>query len=214
MKKIFTVLVIMLFATKAYALRVANLPADIALNKLKEGNYRFASSQMKHPNLQKSRREKLLNGQHPFAVILSCSDSRVVPELIFDQGLGDVFVIRNAGNILDENTISSIDYAIRNFGVNLIIVLNHEYCDEVGIVMREDKKSLASQKLEESIMPAVNKCKEENSYAYVNVIKTHAKLDATNVMQDKSLSAYINKHDIKVVPAYYSISTGEVEFLK
>lgn len=214
MKKVFIILTMLLFSSQVWAGEVLSLPADVALQKLKDGNERFVSYEMKHPNVHKSRREKLINGQRPFAVILSCSDSRVVPEIIFDQGLGDIFVIRNAGNVLDEHVLGSIEYALHHLGVKLVIVLGHEFCGAVGTAMKEDKESPAIESIKESIKPAVDKCKEEKTYTYENVIKTHAKLDVEDILEDNELSGYISNHDIQVIPAYYSISTGKVEFLK
>lgn len=213
MKKVFLVLTIMLFATQAIAFEAPNVPTEIALHKLKEGNYRFVNYQMKHPNESKSRRDKLIIGQHPFAVILTCSDSRVPPELIFDQGLGDIFVIRNAGNVIDEHIVGSVDYAVRHLGVNLVVVLGHEYCGAVGAAMKEDKESPSIESIKESIKPAVDKCKKENAYSYENVIKANARLGVKAILEDKTISEYMKKYDVKIIPAYYCIDTGEVEFL-
>lgn len=212
MKKFFIILTILMFGVQVRAGEIPNLPADIALHRLKEGNYRFANYQMKHPNINKNRRDKLIIGQHPFAVILSCSDSRVVPEIIFDQGLGDIFVIRNAGNVTDEHVLGSIEYALHHLGVRLVVVLGHESCGAVGAAMKEEKESPAIESIKESIKPAVCKCKEANTYIYENVIKTNAQLNAKEILEDKELSDYIKKHDIKVIPAYYSITNSTVDF--
>lgn len=214
MKKIFILLTMLLFSAQVWAAEVWNFPAEVALKRLKEGNERFVSYEMKHPNIDKSRRQKLCNGQRPFAVILTCSDSRVVPEIIFDQGLGDIFVIRNASNVLDEHVLGSIEYALRNLGVKLVIVLGHECCSEVGMAMKENKETPAIESIKESIKPAVTKCQLEKTYTYENVIRAHAMLTAKDILQDKDLSEYINKHDIQVIPAYYNIVTGEVVLLK
>lgn len=214
MKKIILTFIIMLFSLKVLAMEPIGMPADIALQKLKDGNYRFSKYQMKHPNIQKSRRMKLIKGQHPFVVIVSCSDSRVSPEIIFDQGLGDLFIIRNAGNVLDENVMGSIEYAVHYLGVNLIVVMGHESCGVVGAAMKEEKVSPNIESLIKSIEPAVSECKKENSYSYENVIKKHARLNAESILDDPDLYEYAKKNDFKVIPAYYSINTGIVEFLK
>lgn len=214
MRKIILMVVMILFATKTLASEVLNLPADIALEKLKQGNARFVELKMKHPNQTKVRRDKLVVGQHPFAVILTCSDSRVAPEILFDQGLGDIFVIRNAGNVLDEHVMGSIEYAVHHLGVNLVIVMGHESCGAVGAAMKESKESPAIESLKESIAPAVEKCKKENIFSYENVIKKHAKLGAEDIANEKELCEYAKKHDLKIIPAYYSLKTGKVEFLK
>jgi len=214
MKKIILIFGLMLFTTQAWAFETPNIPADIALAKLKDGNNRFVEYKMKHPNQQKVRRDKLINGQHPFAVILSCSDSRVPPELIFDQGLGDIFVIRNEGNLVDEHVLGSIEYAVHQFGVNLVIVMGHQFCGAVGAAMKDNKESPAIESIKKSIEPAIAKCKNDNAYSYENVTKTHAKLNADEILQDKDLCEYAKKHDLKIIPAYYNVDIGKVEFLK
>lgn len=212
MKKIILTLITLLFSAQVWANSI-NVPGDIALQMLKKGNYRFYSYTMKHPNQNKTRREKIISQQRPFAVIVTCSDSRVVPEIIFDQGLGDIFVIRNGGNVLDDQVMESIEYAVRNLGVNLVVVMGHEYCSEVGTAMKEDKESPSFENIKEEIKPAIDACKKDNAYTYENVIKKHAKLVADAISEDESLSEYMKKHDVKIIPAHYSIKTGEVEFL-
>lgn len=214
MKKFVLAMTILLFSAKVWASEIPNLPAEIALGRLKDGNTRFVKEQMKHPHQNKAHRMKLVNGQHPFAVVICCSDSRVAPEVIFDQGLGDIFVIRNAGNVLDEHVLGSIEYAVHHLGVNLVIVLGHESCGAVGAAMKEDKELPEIESIKESILPAVKKCKENNNYSYNNVIKTHAKLSAEEILNNDAFKDRCKKHDFEVYPAYYSISTGEVEILK
>lgn len=99
---------------------------------LKEGNTRFVSSELQRPNQDVVRRLELRSGQNPRAVILSCSDSRVPVELIFDVGLGDLFVVRTAGEILDPAVLASIEYAIKSLGVDLVVVMGHESCGAVA----------------------------------------------------------------------------------
>lgn len=214
MRKIILTLTMMLFATQALAMETPNLPAAVAIQRLKDGNDRFLTYQMKHPNQLKSRRDKLINGQHPFAIIVSCTDSRVSPEIIFDQGLGDILVIRNTGNVIDEKVISSIDYAVHHSGANLVVVLGHEFCDEIGAAMKEGAENPVIENIRESIKPAVTMCKEEDKYSFENVIKAHAKLSANTILEDKDISDYIKKHDLKIISAYYSIGNGKVEFSK
>src|SRR4051795_13565486 len=109
-----------------------SLPADRALARLLEGNGRYARHKEQHPDETLARRKELETGQHPFAVILSCADSRVPPELVFDQGLGDLFVIRVAGNIADDDVLGSIEYAVEHLHTKLILVLGHEKCGAVS----------------------------------------------------------------------------------
>src|SRR5207237_5372942 len=109
----------------------APLTPDQALSRLVAGNQRFVAHKPTHPHEDLARRHDLAGSQHPFAVVLSCSDSRLPPELVFDQGLGDLFVIRVAGNITDAAVIGSIEYAVEHLHAPLIVVLGHEKCGAV-----------------------------------------------------------------------------------
>ena len=110
----------------------AAISADDALAQLVEGNRRFVSGEVARPHQSAARRAELAKGQAPVAIVLTCSDSRVAPELYFDQGLGDLFVIRNAGNVLDDHVLGSIEYAVEHLHVPLLIVIGHEKCGAVS----------------------------------------------------------------------------------
>lgn len=168
---------------------------------------------MIHPDETKARRETLLRGQHPYVAILSCSDSRVPTEIIFDEGLGDIFVIRNAGNVLDEHVLGSIEYAIEHLGIKLVVVLGHESCGAVAAAMGHEKDPTAIESLKKAIKPSVEFCKKHNNLTYENVIKTHARLDVENILKDKEISNYAKNHQVKVLPAYYHLNSGRVEIL-
>lgn len=104
---------------------------DEAFARLREGNRRFVAGRARHPHESRSWRQELEGGQHPFAIVLGCSDSRVPPELLFDQGFGDLFVIRVAGNIIDDDVIGSVEYAVGHLDTPLVAVLGHECCGAV-----------------------------------------------------------------------------------
>src|ERR1051325_7046902 len=105
-------------------------PAE-AIAKLKEGNARYVSESLQHPDESKDRRTELAKSQHPFAVIVGCSDSRVPSEIVFDQGLGDLFVIRLAGHVISDEALGSIEYAIEHLNTRLVVVLGHQRCGAV-----------------------------------------------------------------------------------
>lgn len=212
MKKIILILAILVFATSAKASEVANLSAQDALVRLKQGNERFVKMKLKHPDTSIKKRLELTKGQHPFVTILSCSDSRVPVELIFDQGLGDIFVIRNAGNVLDEHVVGSIEYAVEHLGTNLVVVLGHQSCGAVGAAMSHDKDSKAIESLKKEIEPAIKACQCENKYTYENVIKKHAKQEVDELLADSEFRGLIEKHQLIIMPAYYNLDTGKVEF--
>lgn len=220
MKKILTLFsvacALSLNINTAFAGNIDNLSAEEALKKLKQGNKRFVELHQKHPDESKKRRKEMLNGQHPFVIILSCSDSRVPPELIFDQGLGDIFEIRNAGNVLNNHVIGSIEYAVMHCGVKLIVIMGHQDCGAINATLSGVSETKYIQALEDSIEPAIVQCKakglEINSD---NVVKAHVMQDIEELMaQDVELVEYMKKYKVKIVPAYYHLDNGVVEFLK
>ncbi len=108
-----------------------SVPADEALSRLKAGNERFAQSKVSAGQPVAERRAATAQTQHPFAIIVGCADSRTAPEIIFDQGIGDLFVVRTAGNLVDDYALGSIEYAVEHLGSRLIVVLGHERCGAV-----------------------------------------------------------------------------------
>jgi len=118
------------------------IPAHEALERLREGNRRFESDIRSHEALpSRSRREELATGQEPFAIILGCSDSRVPAEIVFDQGLGDLFVIRVAGNIVSPSQVGSVEFAAARFGTRLVVVLGHSSCGAILATLEEIGRS-------------------------------------------------------------------------
>ena len=200
----------------SFAHNVDNLSADEALKKLKQGNKRFVELHQKHPDESGKRRKEMLKGQHPFVIVLSCSDSRVPPELIFDQGLGDIFEIRNAGNVLNDHVIGSIEYAVMHCGVKLIVIMGHQDCGAINATLSGVSETKYIKALEDSIQPAVEKCiLNKVEVDSDNVVKAHVMQDIEELMnQDQELVRYMKKHNVKIVPAYYHLDSGKVEFLK
>ncbi len=214
MKKIILTFALMCFATVAFASEVNSVPADEALLKLKQGNEHFAKVHMKHPDESKQRRYELTKGQHPFAVIVTCSDSRVPAEILFDQGLGDLFVIRNAGNIIDEHVLGSIEYAVHHLGVKLVVIMGHQECGAVKATMGDSKESPAIESIKKAIQPALDKAKKENKLTTENVVKNNVGLGVeTTLSQDIHLEEAVKNDGVKIIPAYYHLDTGVVEFL-
>lgn len=193
-----------------------NLSAKEAIQKLKDGNKRFVENQALHPDESIQRKKDMLKGQHPFVVILSCSDSRVPPELIFDQGLGDIFEIRNAGNVLNKHVIGSIEYAIMHCGVKLVVIMGHQDCGAINATLSGISETQYIQALEDSIKPAVENCKKQGlEINSENVVKAHVTQDIEELLsQDVELVKYMKKNNVKIVPAYYHIDSGKVDFLK
>src|SRR6188508_1701611 len=121
------------------------LSAREALDRLREGNRRFAANLSAAPTDNKARRNELVSGQEPFAIILGCSDSRVPAELVFDQGFGDLFVIRVAGNIVAPSQVGSVEFAASRFGTRLVVVLGHSGCGAITATLEEITGRATSQ---------------------------------------------------------------------
>lgn len=188
-----------------------NISWKEALTRLKEGNANFVADKLDGKLQNSQRRHALTNGQTPFAVILSCADSRVVPELAFDTGLGELFVIRVAGNIANISTIASIEYAVAHLGVELIVVMGHESCGAVmaAIVGGDAGKNL--NYLLEHIKPALAEAENQE----VNtVVKKNAVLTAKELQAKSSIiSKAVEKEEAKIVSAYYNLGSGKIDFL-
>lgn len=138
-----------------------SLSPDDALCRLMDGNQRFAAGELRHTHESLSRRLTIEEGQHPFATILGCADSRVPPELLFDQGLGDLFVVRVAGNVIDADTAGSVEYAIQHLGTPLVLILGHGRCGAVTaaleLAQHEMNESEEILSLLRHIVPAVRR---------------------------------------------------------
>lgn len=191
-----------------------NLLWDAALARLKEGNNRFVKEQTEGKKQALNRRQELTKGQAPWAIILSCADSRVVPELTFDTGLGELFVIRVAGNIANKATLASIEYAVAHLDVNLIVVMGHESCGAVTAAMAEgDAESNNLKHLLDYIQPAIAACPQAQN---VNeVVKKNAELTAEALAANSAIiQNEITHGELKVFSAYYNLSDGHVDFFE
>ena len=184
-----------------------------SLNRLKDGNVRFVADQLDGKLQDSSRRKSLLDGQEPYAIILTCADSRVVPELAFDTGLGELFVVRVAGNIANSSSIASIEYAVAHLGTNVIVVLGHQSCGAVTAALEGGDNGYNLNHLLAHITPAIVASKEGatvNDVAKINIELTVGELKN----RSEIIRNAVDKGDIKVVPAYYNLDSGKVDFLE
>ena len=194
--------------------KMANtVSAEDALNKLMEGNARFVKGELQHPRMDLARRAELKEGQEPFAVIVACADSRVAPEIIFDEGLGDIFVIRVAGNVAKEKVIGSIEYATAHLGVNLVMVLGHEKCGAVSASIGTTEFEGNIGTIVDAIKPAVYMAEAMEGDLLTNAIQNNAKITAGHIKEAHPVMTRLVKERVKVVSAYYSIDTGAVTLL-
>jgi carbonic anhydrase len=210
-----------LIAARAFAADHGASPGvtpDAALKRLMDGNARYAAGKSQHPNEDMPLRRSLAGGQHPFATILACADSRVGPELIFDQGLGDLFVVRVAGNVVDDVVLGSIEYAAVHLGVPLVMVLGHEHCGAVtatadalaGKSSAEDQKTKIGS-LAALIAPAVRAAPGSGSDKVEAAVLLNARHAATTLLSTSSaVRERVHAGHVRVVSARYSLDNGKV----
>lgn len=183
------------------------LPAEEALQKLKTGNKRYLETLTNPGDVSPDIRIKTRNeGQTPFAIIIACSDSRVIPEAIFSCGIGDLFVIRLAGNVIDKHQLGSIEYAVQHLGCNLVVVLGHTHCGAVDAAMHGEAAGY-TKSITDEIRLAIGD--EEN---YHNACCLNA-LHSSSVIRESLIIQGEEKHGLKVTAAVYDIETGKVEHL-
>ena len=188
--------------------------ADKALARLMMGNQRYVRHKEQHPDQSLARRKELEAGQHPFAVVLSCSDSRVPPELLFDEGLGDLFVIRVAGNVVDDAVLGSIEYAVEHLGTKLVMVLGHEKCGAVSAAVEAGTGTGHIKALVTAIRPSVEASAKEPGDRIHNCVIANARRVAQQVRESEPvLKDAVAKHLVKVVAADYALDSGKVNLL-
>lgn len=183
--------------------------SDEPMAKLKEGNARFISGKPVMKDLV-ARRAELASGQKPFAIILTCSDSRVAPEHIFDTGLGDIFVIRNAGNLASTIALGSIEYAAEHLGSTLLVVMGHESCGAV-------KAACATGHAEGNIDAIVKELQEAVKLGNKDppaTVKENVKCVMKTIRMKSGMLAHLEKEGrLKIAGAVYSLTSGKVEFV-
>jgi carbonic anhydrase len=186
----------------------ASVSADAALAKLKEGNLRFASSEVSQSKPTAARRIETAQEQHPFAIILGCADSRTAPELIFDQNLGDLFVIRTAGNLVDDHALGSIEYAVAHLGARLVVVLGHQRCGAVKAALESDHAPGHIESLVRDIQPAVKAAKGKPGDALSATVTENARQVAAQIKQKAALGDLAK--EVRIVYAVYDLDTGKI----
>ena len=182
------------------------------LDRLKVGNERFVADKLDGGLQDSSRRDSLTGGQDPYAIILSCADSRVVPELCFDTGLGELFVTRVAGNVANTSTIGSIEYAVAHIGCPLLVVMGHESCGAVTAALGGGDNGYNINHLLAHVTPAMAAC---DKGADVNdVVKKNAQLTSAELpIRSQIIADAVSAGKLKIVSAYYELGSGAVTFL-
>jgi len=186
---------------------------DEAIARLKEGNARFINDQSAHPNRDDNRKIIQAQKQTPFASIMGCSDSRVPSEIIFDQGLGDLFIVRTAGQAPAVASFGSLEFSVAVLGVKVIVVMGHEKCGAVAGAIGTTKLPGHIEDLVNIIRPGIKefigKPEKLEEAGKANVL---AEVEALKNL-DPILSQYVKEGKIKIIPAYYHLETGQIEFL-
>ncbi|MBV1811213.1 carbonic anhydrase [Pseudomonas viridiflava] len=196
-----------------------NMTADQALKTLRDGNDAFMKDTTIKTEGNRDRRLEIAKGQTPFCILISCSDSRVPPELLFGRGLGELFIVRNAGNTVDTTALGSIEYGVSQLGVPLVVVMGHEKCGAVAAAVSVVEDGTVFQgaigQMIEPIIPAVLTAKGKKSKDLLedsvksNIQRTVARLRSAS---EPALMNPIKAGTVKVVGAYYSLENGKVDF--
>jgi len=189
--------------------------SEDGMSRLVDGNARYVGGWPTHPHEARERRLEIASVQRPFAAILGCSDSRVPPEIVFDQGLGDLFIVRTAGHVVDHMVLASLEYAVEHLKVPLIVVLGHTRCGAVAAAVEGGEHPGHLGRLVEAIRPAVEAAEDERAHLLdravrENVIRVVAELEASRPV----LAYLVQEETVSIVGAVYALETGRVEFLK
>jgi len=199
------------------------ISASEALDRLREGNERFVADIRSHATVvRRSHRGDLADGQEPFAIILGCSDSRVPAEIVFDQGLGDLFVIRVAGNIVAPSQIGSVEFAVSKFGTRLVVVLGHSRCGAVEATLDELRRPSAKQSrylysIVERVRPSVEPLlatplRDDPAALMRDAVRANVRVSASQLRHGSELLESLASEGLLVVGAEYSLENGMVEF--
>lgn len=199
--------------TKSEIVRPDVITADVAMDLLKAGNENYLN-----PNLDADLRTKLsTDGQHPYAVVITCSDSRVAPEILFDINLGDIFTIRTAGNVVDAFETGSVEYGAEHLGSPLVVVLGHSNCGAVTAAVEGGEAGGSIASIVDAIAPSVEKAKGEvtdEAAVLDRAIELNVENSIAELRKSAILSELEEKGELKIVGATYDIKTGEVKFLE
>ncbi len=223
MMRIFVYFLALLFSRAAFAspdpfgffpmaasevLRAPPTPKE-AFERLIEGNHRYMADRLESPDRTSLRRLEIHQKQKPFATIVGCSDSRVPPEIIFDQGLGDLFVVRVAGQVVGPIELDSIEYSVKYLGSSLILVLGHQFCGAVEAVLKGNTADI--EEVADLIRPALKSVRRKT---LENSIKANVRWVVKNLKETPMIQQFIKDKKIDVIGGYYTLPDGKVEILE
>jgi carbonic anhydrase len=190
-----------------------DLDPDTALQRLLAGNQRFVQQRLQHPHQAQSRLQEVAQAQHPFATILSCADSRVPAEILFDQGIGDLFDVRIAGNIATPAAIGSIEYAVALLGTPVLMVVGHERCGAVTAAVQQNDLPGNMNQFVKAILPAVERSKTIVGDAVDNAVIANVAYQIEQLQRSPLLTERMRSGQLKLVGARYDLDTGSVKLL-
>ncbi len=219
MKNMFKALSFFMFVVFFNASVFAEAVSDEPLGKLMQGNSRYTSGQTAKKNSGDVYRKELAKGQHPYAVVVTCSDSRVAPEIIFDEDLGKIFVVRTAGNVVDDIALGSIEYGVEHLHSPLVVILGHENCGAVKAAVElkgEPEGNIGT--ILKKILPSVEKAKTsikpgEDLY-YLSTIENIRSMAREIGTKSPIIAHSIHEGKVALIGAFYSISSGKVETIR
>jgi len=190
------------------------ITADSVLAELKAGNEHHVAHRYQHPHETGDRQRELVAGQHPHAEILSCSDSRVPPEIVFDQGLGDLFIVRVAGNVAADTEIGSLEYGAEHLHIPLIVVLGHESCGAVTAAVQAGPSEGHITAIVNLIKPAVEKSRGMSGDSVSNAVRINVEMVVKQLRSSNPILSELVAHGkLRIVGAVYSLKTGLVTWL-
>lgn len=207
-------MIVLFFACSSFLF--SQIPADKAFSLLQDGNKRFVSGKLSKKNYN-DEVKKLKDGQQPYAVILSCSDSRVAPEIVFDESLGKLFIVRIAGNVATPEAIGSVEYAVEHLGAKLIVVMGHSKCGAVSAALSGGEATPNIEKLLHYIEPAVEEAKTKKNDVDLlgSCVSINAKNQRSYLLQNSALlKGKVKAGEVKTLEAVYDLASGQVSFVK
>lgn len=190
-----------------------SLTPEAALQKLIEGNQRFVQHQPQYPDQSAARLLEVAQAQHPFATILSCADSRVPAEILFDQGIGDIFDVRIAGNIATPEALGSIEYAVTLLDSPLLMVLGHERCGAVTAAVKKEELLGDISTFVKAIKPAVDRVKNQPGDAVENAVVANVQYQIEQLKRSRLLTERLQSGKLKIVGGRYDLDTGKVNIV-
>jgi carbonic anhydrase len=190
-----------------------SLSPDAALQKLIQGNQRFVEHKPQYPDQSAVRLQEVAQAQHPFATILSCADSRVPAEIVFDQGIGDIFDVRVAGNVAIPGAVGSVEYAVILLNTPLLMVLGHERCGAVTATVLKESLFGDLGSFVKAIKPAVKRVKNQSGDAVENAVVANVQYQIEQLKRSQLLTKQIQSGKLKIVGGRYDLDTGKVTII-